>query len=120
MGFRVRDPRFANGACAKLNLTIAYLDLGDARISVDYDAGGTAKPSAKEGQGITKNAGVISIGHSGEIRTHAFALEDVRFGKGVKPDKVDFSLTSDKGVDFVILGAFLQKSDKPASGLPEK
>ena len=103
MGFRVTDPRFVSGACPKLSLTVVYLDWGDAKISVNYDAINPADPA----KGLSTKAGEISVGHSGEIRTQVFSVEDARFGKGVPPDKTDFSLVSDRGVDFVIFGTFL-------------
>ena len=111
MNFRVSNPHFTNGTCPNVLLTIAYLDFGDARISIAYDALVSEKKSTGENKGTTKIAGVISLGHSGEIRTQDFALDNVRFGKGVKPGDSDFSLISDTGTDFVILGAYLRERD---------
>jgi hypothetical protein len=107
MGFRVRDSHFLSGTCPEISLTVVYLDLGDLNISLNYDAINPADPA----KGLVKKAGEISVGHSGEIRTQVFSLEDARFGKGVPPDKTDFSLASDRGGDFVFFGAFLQAAN---------
>ena len=108
MNFRVRDPRFTDGACPKLDLTIVYLDRGDTSLSLDYDATGTEVAEKKKAQGMIRKAGEIPLGNSGEIRRQTFMLEDARFGKGVKPDKADFTLTPAKPTDFVIFGAYLE------------
>ena len=110
MNFRVRDPRFTDGALPKLDLTIVYLDRGETTLSVDYDTSGPEATEKKTAQGTTRKAGEIMLGNSGEIRTQTFTLEDARFGKGVKPDKADFTLTPAKPTDFVIFGAYLRKS----------
>jgi hypothetical protein len=117
MGFRVRDSRYANGACPKLALTVVYLDLGTAKLTLEYDGAGPAAAGNKQTEGATRRASDIALGNSGKIQARTFAIEDARFGKSVKPDKVDFSLTSDQGVDFVILGVFLQAKEDTEPGL---
>jgi uncharacterized protein len=110
MNFRVRDPRFTNGACSELSLTIVYLDLGETTLSVEYDATAPEPTGTKKTEGTTRKAGEIVLGNSGEIRSQTFNLKDARFAKGVKPNKADFSLVPAKPSDFVILGSYLREN----------
>jgi hypothetical protein len=116
MAFRVSDPRFTKSACANLTVTVVYLDLGDACVSLNYDSVDATRSKPKSTNGTPKTAGRISIGHSSEIRSQIFHLEGARFDKGVPPENADFCLTSDKPADFVIFGVYLQKAATPEKG----
>lgn len=117
MNFRVRDPRFTDGAAPKLNLTIVYLDRGDTSLSLDYDATGPEAAEKKKAQDTTRKAGEIQLGNTGEIRRQTFTLEGARFGKGVKPDRADFTLTPAKPLDLIIFGVYLQ-AEKSSQNKP--
>ena len=118
MNFRVRDPRFTGGAAPKLDLTVVYLDLGETALTLEYDAAGPQTGGEKDAKGTTRRAGDIQLGNTGEIRSQTFTLEEVRFGKGARPDGVDFKLTPTKPADFVVLGAYLRVADSAGTGGP--
>jgi DUF1680 family protein len=112
MEFRVYDPRFENGACSNVTITVLYLDKGDCKVSLIYDSGDEVVRVKGRAPGAFKPGGEFQIGNTGSIKRFDFKLPDARFGKNLLLEGTDFRLMADKEVDFVILGAFLRPATK--------
>jgi hypothetical protein len=98
--------RLSNGACPQVLAAVVYVDKGDCIATLAYDAAGV---EGKRPRG-DKSAGTFKTGNTGQVKRHDFRITDARLDS---KRQSAIRLSTDKDVDFALVGIFLRKDPVP-------